>query len=220
MEQVDLEEEVLHAEELIVEESSHTRQPSFRDPANAQSLITEADIRSLRKRHSFLEEFSDVFIRSTPIGDLMKIETTSLKMKELERAFTTVPEGRDNRSSSLHPARFLGGAGCSAARIWLTARETVGLSGYPPIGNYDMGAVGLAGYVSAKGWSKLHNMSSSKLSMKMFNINSASPRGGSKKLSSDSDEEMLDLAEFKLALRAMRTAFHLAIPWNPSILAL
>ena len=31
---------------------------------------------------------------------------------------------------------------------------------------------------------------------------------------------MLDLAEFKLALRAMRTAFHLAIPWNLSILAL
>ena len=132
MEQAVLEEEVLHAEELLVEESSHTRQPSFRDPATAQSLITEADIRSLRKRHSFLEEFSDAFIRSTPIGDLMKIETTSLKMKELERAkdasdrlgankaalastFTAVPEGRDNRSSSLHPARFLGGAGCSAA---------------------------------------------------------------------------------------------------------
>ena len=86
MEQADLEEEVLHSEELIVEESSHTRQPSFRDPANAQSLITEADIRSLRKWHSFLEEFSDVFIKGTPIGDLMKIETTSLKMKELERA--------------------------------------------------------------------------------------------------------------------------------------
>ena len=83
-----------------------------------------------------------------------------------------------------------------------------------------MGAVELAGFVSAKGWSQLHNMSSSKLSVKMFNINSASPRGGSKKLSSDSDEEMLDLAEFKLALRAMRTAFHLAVPWNPSILAL
>ena len=138
MEQAVLEEEVLHAEELLVEESSHTRQPSFRDPATAQSLITEADIRSLRKRHSFLEEFSDAFIRSTPIGDLMKIETTSLKMKELERAkdasdrlaankaalastFTAVPEGRDNRSSSLHPARFLGGA----------AVQPPG-SGYPP----------------------------------------------------------------------------------------
>ena len=149
MEQAVLEEEVLHAEELLVEESSHTRQPSFRDPATAQSLITEADIRSLRKRHSFLEEFSDAFIRSTPIGDLMKIETTSLKIKELERAkdasdrlaankaalastFTAVPEGKDNRSSSLHPARFLGGAGCSAARIWLSARDAVGLTGYPP----------------------------------------------------------------------------------------
>ena len=54
----------------------------------------------------------------------------------------------------------------------------------------------------------------------MFNINSASPSGGSKKNSSENEEEMLDLAEFKLALRAMRTAFHLAIPWNLSILAL
>ena len=201
MEQADLDEATDHAEELLVEEANHTRQPSFRDPATTQSLITEADIRSLRKRHTFLEEFSDSFIRSTPIGDLMKIETTSMKIRELERAkdasdklaankaalastFTTVPEGRDNRSSSLHPARFLGGAGCSPARIWLTARESVGLKGSPPIGHYNMGAVGLAGYVSAKGWSKLN------------------------------------LAEFKMALRAMRTAFHLAVPWNLSILAL
>ena len=237
MEQADLDEATDHAVELLAEEANHTRQPSFRDPATTQSLISEADIASLRRRHTFLEEFSDSFIRSTPIGDLMKIETTSLKIKELERAkdasdklaankaalastFTTVSEGRDNRSSSLHPARFLGGAGCSAARIWLTARETVGLTGYPPIGNYDMGAVGLAGYVSAKGWSELHNMSSSKLSVRMFNINSASPRGGSKKSSTDDEEEMLDLAEFKLALRAMRTAFQLAVPWNLSILAL
>ena len=82
------------------------------------------------------------------------------------------------------------------------------------------GAVGLAGYVSAKGWSELHDMSSSKLSVKMFNINTACPRGGSKKPSSEDQEEMLDLAEFKLALRAMRTAFQLAVPWNLSVLAL
>ena len=63
-------------------------------------------------------------------------------------------------------------------------------------------------------------MSSSKLSVKMFNINSASPRGGSNKNTSENEEEMLNLAEFKLALRAMRTAFHLAVPWNLSILAL
>ena len=95
-----------------------------------------------------------------------------------------------------------------------------GPEGVPPIGNYNMGVVGLAGYVLAKGWSELHNTSSSKLSARMFNINSASPRGGSKKNSSENKEEMLDLAEFKLALRAMRTAFHLAVPWTLSILAL
>ena len=66
MEQADLDEATDHAEELLVEEANHTRQPSFRDPATKQSLITEAAIRSLRKRHTFLEEFSDSFIRSTP----------------------------------------------------------------------------------------------------------------------------------------------------------
>ena len=123
---------------------------------------------SLRKRHTFLEEISDSFIRNTPMGDLMKIETTSMKIRELERAkdasdklaankaalattFTSISEGRDNRSSSLHPAGFLGGAGCSAARIWLTARETVGLKGYPPIGNYDWGRWASPGTSPQKG---------------------------------------------------------------------
>ena len=33
MEQADLDEVMDHAEELLVEEANHTRQPSFRDPA-------------------------------------------------------------------------------------------------------------------------------------------------------------------------------------------
>jgi hypothetical protein len=41
----------------------------------------------------------------------------------------------------------------------------------PPIGNYDMGALGLAGYVSARGWAEIHNPASTKLSIKLFNIN-------------------------------------------------
>jgi hypothetical protein len=41
----------------------------------------------------------------------------------------------------------------------------------------------------------------------------------SKKLS-EGDEETLDIGEFKLALRAMRTAYQFAMPWNLSVLAL
>ena len=198
--------------------------------------MSDSDIASLRRRHTFLEEFSDSFIRATTVGDLMKIESTALKMKEMERAkdasdrlasnksalastFTLVPEGRDNRISELHMARFLPGAGCSAVRLWLTAREHIGLKNMVPIGSYDMGAIGLAGHVTSKGWLELHNFASAKLSIKQFNINCCGPKEGSKATSEDSSE-IVEVAEFKLALRTMRTAFALALPWNLSILAL
>jgi hypothetical protein len=42
----------------------------------------------------------------------------------------------------------------------------------------------------------------------------------SSKKQSELDEESLDLGELKLAIRAMRTAFSFAMPWNFSILAL
>jgi hypothetical protein len=41
----------------------------------------------------------------------------------------------------------LPGAGCSAAKTWLRAREVLGLTGAPPLGNYDMAAVGLGGLI-------------------------------------------------------------------------
>jgi hypothetical protein len=37
---------------------------------------------------------------------------------------------------------------------------------------------------------------------------------------SEADDDIVELGEFKLALRTMRTAFHLAMPWNLSVLAL
>ena len=232
--------EVAHAESLLAEESDRSRPVSAgHNPGSKRSnLMSEADIASLRRRHGFLEEFSDDFIRSTPVGDLMKIETTAMKIKEMEKAknasdrlasnktalastFTRVVEGRDNRWNELHPARFLPGASCSATKLWLAAREHLGLASIPAIGNYDMGAVGLAGYVTARGWTELHNLSSAKLSVKLFNINSSGCRGSYGKSSEGEDSEVvLEVEEFKLALRAMRTAFHLAMPWNFSVLAL
>ena len=236
----DLEEEAAHVEALLAEEVDRSRTAaSCPDPGSRRgNLMSDEDIASLKRRHLFLEDFSDDFIRSTPVGDLMKIETTAIKLKEVEKSkdasdrlaanktalastFTRVEEGRDNRWSELHPARFLPGASCSATKLWLKAREHLGLSSWPAVGNYDMGAVGLAGYVSAKGWSELHNLSSAKLSVKLFNINSSGCRGSYKKTSDGEESDVvLEVEEFKLALRAMRTAFQLAMPWNYSVLAL
>jgi hypothetical protein len=189
-----------------------------------------------REKHNFLCDFSDDFICNTSIGDLMKIESTVMKARELERSkdaydnlalnkvalastFTSVLAGSVNRLSPLHAGRFLGGAACSSAKLWLAAKSHLGSTFYPPVGNYDMGAVGLAGYVSAKGWAEIANPASTKLSIRMFNINSCGTRAASKKMA-EPDEDFLDVSEFKLALRVLRTAVSFVMPWNYSILAL
>jgi hypothetical protein len=187
--------EAHHASVLIDEENVRSQLGSRRQQVDSPrqqqggNFMTDEDVFQLRKKHPFLIDFSDTFIKNTPLADLLKIECTAMKMKEIERAkdaddklaankaalattFTLVREGRDNRWSELHSARFLPGASCSTVRLWLTARDVLGTSTYLPIGSYDLGAVGLAGYVSARGWSELHNIASSKLSIKLFNINS------------------------------------------------
>jgi hypothetical protein len=86
------------------------------DPSSRGALawISDEDIKVLKLKHAFLSEFSDSFIRNTPIGDLMKIESTAMKAKQLEGAkdsddkllqnkaalastFAEVSGGRDNR---------------------------------------------------------------------------------------------------------------------------
>ena len=169
------------------------------DPASRSygggSGISAEDLASLRKKFKFLEDFSDQFIRSTPYEALLKTETTALKLSEYERTkaasnrlsnnrdnlATTlykVPGGSDNRWDQIHEARFLPGVGCSAARMWLRAREVMGSAGQVPISTYDMGSVGLGGYVSKKGWVELHNVGSDSLSLRYFNINSCGNRVG------------------------------------------
>lgn len=233
----DLADEIEHAEILIEEESSRTKTGSgCPDPGLRSRGMSEEDIKSLRRKHKFLEEFSDNFIRHNSIGDLMKIESTAIKIKEMEKnkdaddrlaanksalpsTFVSVPAGRDNRYNELHEARFLGGAGCSATKLWLAAKSVLGDSVIPAIGCYDMGAVGLAGYVSAKGWAELHNTSSSKISVKMFNINNCAAKASTKK-SGEEEDDISEIGEFKLALRTMRTAYAFVMPWNLSVLAL
>ena len=215
------------------------------DPARGSgggstSAMEDLDLEGIRIKFPFLREFSDTFVKSQPLDTLLRMETTSIKVQEFEKSkaastrlaanrdkilatFSTVLAGRDNRWDELHSARFLPGAGCSAGKMWLSAREVLGEGGMAPIGTYDMAAVGLAGFVSKRGWCELHQLGSDSISLRMFNINACSSKTPSSSTSSSSSEEfkeIVDLGEFKLALRVAREAQSFVTPWNKSLSAI
>ena len=138
-----------------------------------------------------------------------------------------VDAGEDDRSEKLHPARFLGGAVCSAKKLWRAARDTLGLEGIPPLANYDMTAVGLMGCVTARAWKELHNPASMNNTVKLYSPhNMSSSTSSTRRLSlADGDKsinvgeslkEIADLEELKLAVRAMCRAAQFVMPWNMS----
>ena len=196
------------------------------------------DIELLKEKFPFLRDFSDEFLRANKPESLMKMEATNMKMKELDRqkdaedrlasnrsALGTSPvllkEGQDDRWTILHAGRFLPGAGCSASKLWLEARRSIGLTGAAPLGNYDMSCVGLGGFVTAKGWVELANPASSKMSIKQFNINNCRAKATNLKDGGDTElAEFSEIGEFQLALRTMRTAATFVMPWNLSFVAL
>ena len=152
-------------------------------------------------------------------------------VEELARAPTMVPAGLDDRKDQLHPARFLGGAGCSAQMLWLKARDIIGTEGVIPIGNYDLDSVGCGGCVTAKGWQEIHRPASTTLNLKYFHISNVGSSGVcSKRLQladgenavevGDSLKELTDLEEFKSALATAREAMAFALPWNFSVAAI
>ena len=227
------------AEVLLVEESERRRPVTLQHQTSDGLAMTSADIASLKETYPVLAEFSDIFIRSSTRSELMKMQSTAYKLKENERTkeaddrlasnksalavkFSRITEGKDNRWTVLHSARFLGGAGCSSTKLWMVARENINQSGHPPIGNYDMGSVGMGGHVSARGWAEVHNPQSTKISIKMFSIGNCGSRAGTKSdgVKDSHADDTLDIGEFKLALRALRLAVHFSMPWNFSIEAL
>jgi hypothetical protein len=199
--------------------------------------MDSGDIAGLRRKFAFLKDFSDEFIRKTPLEILLKTETTHIKIKEYERnkaagdqlsnnrdeltdTFVQVQAGIDNRWDKLHDSRFLPGACCSATALWLKARDVIGNEGHIPVATYDMQSVGLGGFVSKKGWIELHNVGSDVISLKMFNINSCSSKTSGKGAESgDEFKELADLGEFKLALRVLKEAMAFVHPWNKSVAA-
>jgi hypothetical protein len=197
------------------------------------------DVQSLRKKFNFLKDFSDNFVRTTPLEVLLKTETTSIKLKEYERnksasarlshnrdelasTFIQVKGGRDNRWDVLHEARFLPGACVPATQLWLRARDVLGTAGHTPISTYDMNSIGLGGFVSKRGWVELHEVGSDNLSLKLFNINNCGNRVGGSRSGDQSDEfrDIQELGEFKLSLRVAREALSYVHPWNKSISAI
>ncbi len=186
-----------------------------------------------------MAELSTGFIRGLSAAELLSLEKASFKQRESEKFkdaeeklasnrinlglhCTEVKAGHDDRWTRLHDARFLAGTGCSATKLWLTARETIGLNGHPPISTYNMQTVGLAGFVTARGWCEIANPSSPKLSVRMFNINNCAARAASSRAKQDEDElvDSAEVGEFVVALRAMRSAMAYVMPWNMSIAAL
>ena len=226
----------------MADETARTRagSSSCQDPAivSTSYSMEEGDIMKLREKFPFLKDFSDKFIRSTPYEALLKTETTAIKLQDHERnkavslrlssnrdklakIIIKVKGGEDNRWDILNEARFLPGAGCTAAKIWLRAREVMGATGHAAISTYDMNSIGLGGYVSKRGWVELHDIGSDSLSLKLFNINGCGNKVSGGVTNSDPEmREIAELGEFKLALRVAREALSMVFPWNKSISAI
>ena len=201
------------------------------DPGAGRPSLMIPHLASLKRRHEFLNEYSDAVLSSTPIDTLLKLESTSIKLRNLERGegtdeklsanrdnlvttITTVVAGEDNRWSKLHASRFLPGAACSAVKLWLRAREVLEGCKVAPVAVYDMASIGMGGSVSAKGWVEIHNPSSPFLSIRMFSMNSCV----SKSKAPDADfPDMEDISEFKAALRVLRGAMAFVHPRNRSV---
>ncbi len=227
---------LIDARDSIHDEASRTN--GVKDPAEpVNSAIWDSDLAALRAKFPFLKDFSDGFIRANKPDSLMKLETANMKLKEAERTKDAddklthnrsnigticVDMGLDDRTSILHDGRFLPGANCSAAKLWLAARNRIPLHGAPPLGNYDMVAVGLDGFVSPRVWVELANPASTRLSLQQFNINNCARKTTcSKDKNNESNlPDFSELGEFQLALRTMHTAAAFIMPWNLSFTAL
>jgi hypothetical protein len=233
-----VEEQLRIAEEALADESNRSR-AGFNsgptpDPGADQPATTDLDC--IKKKFSFLAKYTDEFISKNGLDTIIKLESTALRLKEAEKGRATeeklalnrdelaattirVMAGVDNRWDQIHPARFLPGAACSAAQLWLLARDSMGNSPQTPVSSYDMAAIGLRGCVSSKGWVNIANPGGSGIRLAQFSMtgSTSSKPSSSSSNSKDEDDQIEGLAEFKLALRALRGAMSFALPWNRSV---
>jgi hypothetical protein len=109
--------------------------------------ISPQDLAVFKEKFPSLMEFSDDFLRSRTMDELLRLESTSLRIKDAERSreteeklagnkskmetkFFGVQAGCDNRWSELHPARYLPGAAATGKRQYERAREVWGLASH------------------------------------------------------------------------------------------
>jgi hypothetical protein len=172
-----------------------------------------------------------VLKESKVAGKLQTNTKLTMNAQQLVANPVNIPGGLDDRKSVLHPARFLGGASCSAQELWLKAREHLGLNGVTPLGNYDLDSIGCGGCVTPRGWCVIHDPSSSELKLKLFhlpNVSSSSLAGRKISLEDgesainigDSLKDIADMDAFKSAINTLREAMATALPWNRSVSAL
>jgi len=209
------------------------------DPSQANSSSGTVDMESLKKRHAFLNEYSDEDFKNFSLDTLIKLETTSLKLKnlelnkaaeaklsnnrdQLEDTHYKIREGVDNRWTDIHDSRFLPGWGCTSQKMWTRGREVIKNNGYPAIATYDMASVGLAGHVTNQGWVALHDPGSSNLALRMFSINNCGRRTATKQGDNEDNllSDIMELGELQLAMRVMKEAMSFVRPWDKSVAAL
>jgi hypothetical protein len=184
----------------------------------------------------FLKEYSDAVLASTPIETLLKLESTSIKLKNMEKAkdledrlasnredldslIIQVQAGTDDRRSILHEGRFLPGAVCSAEKMWKRGREVVRKEDHPAVSGYDMGSLGLGGHVTPKGWLALADPGYSAISINLFCISNCGKRtfGKSDNCNEDNLRDVVEIGELKTAMRVLREAMSYVHPWNKSV---
>jgi hypothetical protein len=174
-------------------------------------------------------------LSSTPIETLLKLESTSIKLRNLEKSKETeeklamnrdsledtvrmVGGGEDNRWSKLHEGRFLPGAACSAAKMWSRGREVFKRAEHQPLAVYDMACVGLAGHVTPKGWLVLADPGDSTISINLFSIANCGKKSSNKAGETVEDaRDICELGELKVAIRVLREALSWTQPWNKSV---
>jgi hypothetical protein len=77
---------VRQSEALLSDELAHQGQ-GCPDPSSAtSSAITDGDLAAMRSKFPFLRDFSDGFIRATRPDCILKMESTTLKIRESERS--------------------------------------------------------------------------------------------------------------------------------------
>ena len=214
--------------------------PAFSGPQLQPQPNQISDAQHIRQMVPFLAHLTDSYLLAQPIDALYRLNREE---KQAEAAKTTkgleiklyqnfknaadnpiFMDGYDNRSSYLHPARFLPGAGVTLQQQWLEARKLWGQDGKDAIANYDLESLGCSGCVTARGWEILHKPGSPELSLKLFSISNVGHSStGSRTVSlagedgitiHESWKELTDMVELKRALRNLILAARLSMPWN------